>query len=456
MNHANEHPRIPGPKASALLERDAAFVSPSYTRGYPFVMARGRGAEVWDIDGNRFIDFTTGIAVTSTGHAHPAVVEAIKAQAEKFLHMSGTDFYYEVQVDLAEKLSQIAPFGGAGALAFFGNSGAEAIEASIKLARYKTGRARFIAFLSSFHGRTLGALGLTSSKYVQRKGFFPVLDGVTHVPYANPFRPILSMEGFSDYGERVVDYIENTIFKTIAPAEEVAGIVVEPIQGEGGYVVPTPGFFPALRALCDRHGILLIVDEVQTGVGRTGKWWGVEHFGVQPDIVAIAKGIASGMPLGVMLARKEVMNWGPGAHASTFGGNPVSCAAALATLRVIEEEKLLDNATAMGAVIMERLGALKDRYPFIGDVRGRGLMIGVDFVTDRESRKPDTQTRDALVDFAFDEGLLLLGAGASAIRVIPPLNVNRATIDEAMELFERALTRVVREYHPHLEHEYGA
>ena len=453
MSHPDHNDKqgraMPGPRAAELLARDTAFISPSYTRDYPLVIARGRGSEVWDVDGNRFIDFTTGIAVNATGHSHPEVVRAIKEQADQFLHMSGTDFYYEAQIALAEKLCALAPFSEP-AQVFFGNSGAEAIEACLKLARYATGRPQFIGFLSSFHGRTMGALGVTGSKYVQRMGFFPVMDGVTHVPYANPFRPLLNMEGFTDYGERVVDYIENTIFKTIVPANEVAGVVVEPIQGEGGYVVPTPGFFPALRAMCDRHGILLIVDEVQAGVGRTGKWWGIQHFGVEPDIVAIAKGIASGMPLGVMMARKRLMTWKPGAHASTFGGNPVSCAAALATLRVIEEEGMMDNATRMGERIMDRLCALQARYPFIGDVRGKGLMIGADFVIDPASRKPDAETRDAVVHAAFAEGLLVLGAGPSAIRFIPALNVPGAIVDEAMDILERVIARVAQERFPNL------
>ncbi len=315
---------LPGPKAQALIERDARVISPSYTRGYPLVMERGDGCRVWDVDGNEFLDFTTGIAVTATGHAHPAVVKAIQEQAAKFLHMSGTDFYYPAQIEMAERLASVAPFSG-DAMVFFGNSGAEAIEAAAKLARYYTGRPRFIAFLRGFHGRTMGALSFTASKYVQRQEFFPLVPGVTHVPYPDAYRPILNPDGFDDYGERVVDYIENVLFQTAVPAKEVAGILVEPIQGEGGYVVPPDGFFPALRRLCDKYGILLIADEVQTGMGRTGKWWAIEHWGVEPDIVCSAKGIASGMPLGAIIARREIMSaWAPGAHASTFGGNPVS------------------------------------------------------------------------------------------------------------------------------------
>jgi 4-aminobutyrate aminotransferase len=436
--------RVPGPKAQALIARDAEVMSPSYTRDYPFVMAHGRGAEAWDVDGNRFVDFTSGIAVTATGHSHPEVVRAIQEQAEKFLHMSGTDFYYEPQIELAEKLASIAPFSEP-ARVFFSNSGTEAIEAALKLARYTTGRPRILAFIGSFHGRTMGSLGATGSKYVQRKGFYLMGDGVTHVPYADSFRPILNMDGFSDYGERVVDYIEHTLFRTIVPPHEVAGILVEAIQGEGGYVVPTPGFFPALRELCNRYGILLIADEVQAGIGRTGKWWGIQHFGVEPDIVATAKGIASGMPLGAMIARKRLMTWAPGAHASTFGGNPLSCAAANATLRVIENG-LLDNAHEMGEYLKSHLiSQVMPRHPHIGDVRGIGLMVGVDFVTDHQTRGYNRALRDLIVQRAFDEGLLLLGCGVSAIRLIPSLDVTRALCDEALELFDRAITRAESE-----------
>lgn len=445
----------PGDKARQVLERDSEVMSPSYTRGYPFVMGRGKGAEVWDVDGKRFLDFTTGIAVTATGHAHPAVVKAIQEQAEKFIHMSGTDFYYEIQVELAEKLSAIAPFGGEPAMVFFTNSGTEAIEAALKLARYHTGRPQYVAFMGAFHGRTMGALSMTGSKSVQRRGFFPTVPGVTHVPYADAFRPVLNADGFSDYGERVVDYLENTVMRQIVPAQEVAAVLVESIQGEGGYVVPTPGFFPALRDLCNRHGILLIVDEVQAGMGRTGKWWGIEHFGVEPDIVVSAKGLASGMPLGAMIARRPLMTWTPGAHASTFGGNPVCCAAALATIKLLEEG-LIENAAEMGTLLMGKLRELQIRYPFIGDVRGRGLMIGLDFVADPQTRKPDRDCRDAVVDTAFHEGLLLLGAGLSTIRVIPPLNVTEEAITEAVAILDKVLLKVAHQYHPHVVREYGA
>jgi len=431
---------MPGPNAKALIDRDAQVISPSYTRGYPLVMERGEGALVWDVDGNRFIDFTTGIAVTATGHAHPKVVQAIQDQAARFIHMSGTDFYYEPQIELAERLASIAPFDDE-AMVFFGNSGAEAIEAAAKLARYYTGRGRFIAFLHAFHGRTMGALSFTASKYVQREDFFPLVPGVTHVPYPDPYRPVLNAAGFDDYGERVVDYIEQEIFSTIVPPKEVAGILVEPIQGEGGYVVPPDGFLPALRRLCDEHGILLMVDEVQSGMGRTGKWWAAEHWDVQPDIVCTAKGIASGMPLGAIIARKGIMQtWSPGAHASTFGGNPVSCAAANATFDLLKDG-LIDNAARMGAYMIDKLRDIQSRHPSMGDVRGKGLMVGVDFVKDRASRAHHPDLRNAVVDFAFDDNLLLLGCGVSTMRIIPPLNVAQDTIDAALLVFERAVAQ---------------
>ncbi len=437
---------LPGPRAQALIARDAAVISPSYTRGYPLVMERGQGALVWDVDGNQFLDFTTGIAVTATGHTHPAVVQAIKDQAEKFIHMSGTDFYYAPQIEMAERLASVAPFGDDEAMVFFCNSGAEAIEAAAKLARYYTERGRFIAFLRGFHGRTMGALSFTASKYIQREDFFPLVPGITHVPYPNPYRPLLNDAGFADYGERIVDYIENEIFQTIVPAKEVAGILVEPIQGEGGYVVPPDGFLPALRRLCDKYDILLIVDEVQSGMGRTGKWWAVDHWGVQPDIVCSAKGIASGMPLGAMIARKKIMRtWAPGAHASTFGGNPVSCAAGIATFDLLKNG-LIENAAKMGEYMMDKLRAIQDRHPSIGQVRGKGLMIGVEFVKDRETRAYAQELRNAVVDYAFTESLLILGCGTSTIRLIPPLNVDQATIDEALLLLERAIARAEEDY----------
>lgn len=428
-----------GPLGAAFIERDHKVVSPSYTRDYPFVMSRGFGSEVWDVDERRFIDFTSGIAVNATGHCHPEVVQAIKDQADKFIHMAGTDFYYQVQIELAEKLEEIAPFKEQ-ARVFFANSGAEAIEGAAKLARIHTGRSQFIAFLKGFHGRTMGALSFTGSKAIQRQGYFPTMPGVTHIPYPDAFRPMLNMDGFSDYGERIIDYLENTIFKTIVPPSDVAGILVETMQGEGGYIVPTPGFFPALRKLCDKYGILLISDEVQTGVGRTGKWWGIEHFGVEPDIVCSAKGIASGMPLGVIIARDHIMrNWQPGSHGNTFGGNPISCAAALATLRLVEGG-MMANAAKMGDYIMTALEEMKPRHPSMAEIRGKGLFIGVELTKGAAHKHAyATELRNDFLHRCFDAGLLLLGCGTTAVRIIPALNVEQGITDEALHIIDRAL-----------------
>lgn len=433
-----------GPRAEDYIKRDNEVLSPSYTRDYPFVMSHGRGAEVWDVDGNRYIDLTTGIAVTSTGHAHPHVVQAIKDQAEKFIHMAGTDFYYDVQTRLAEKLASLAPFEE-DARVFFANSGTEAVEGALKLARYHTGRGQFIGFLGGFHGRTMGSLAVTGSKPVQRKGYFPTMPGVTHVPYPNVYRPLLNMDGYTDYGVRVVDYIEHTLFKTIIDPEEVAGILVEPLQGEGGYLVPPPGFFPALRDLCNRYGIVMIVDEVQAGMGRTGKWWGIQHFGVEPDIITSAKGIASGMPLGAIIARKSIMDsWVPGSHGNTFGGNPVSCAAALATIELLEghngERGFVENAAEVGQYMMDALEEIMPRHPSIGDIRGRGMFIGLELVKDRDSREPAKKLRDDVVHHAFNHGLLLLGCGTNTLRFMPPLNFDQQMADEALQKFDRALS----------------
>jgi 4-aminobutyrate aminotransferase len=428
-----------GSNAAELIQRDNKVISPSYTRDYPFVMAYGHGSEVWDVDGERYIDFTSGIAVNATGHAHPEVVQAIKDQADKFIHMAGTDFYYRVQIELGEKLAEIAPFEEP-ARVFFCNSGTEAVEAAIKLARVATGRQQYIGFLRGFHGRTMGSLSFTASKRVQREGYFPTMPGVIHVPYPDPFRPILNMDGYTDYGDRIIDYLENLIFTTLVSPEEVAAVLVEPMQGEGGYVVPTPHFFPRLRQLCDKYGILLVVDEVQTGIGRTGKWWGIQHFGVEPDIVCSAKGIASGMPLGAIIARDSLMSqWVPGAHGNTFGGNPISCAAALATLRLIEGG-MMHNAAEMGEYIMTALEEMMPRHPSMAQVRGKGLFIGVELSKGaKQSHAYAKELRDDFLHRAFDEKLLLLGCGPSAVRVIPALNVEKPLVDEALSIFDRAL-----------------
>lgn len=436
---------LPGPKARKWIERDRAVISPSYPRGYPFVMDHGRGVEVWDVDGNRFLDFSAGIAVVSTGHSHPKVVKAIQEQAEKFIHIS-SDFYHQKWIELAEKINSIAPFEE-DAVSFMTNSGTESIEAAIKLARYTTKRTEFIGFLGGFHGRTMGAVTFTASKASYHRGFFPLMNGVVHVPYPDPYRPILAGRTCEDYGETVVRYIEEEILGRILPADAVAGILVEPIQGEGGYIVPTPGFFPALRRLCDRYGILLIADEVQSGVGRTGKWWAIEHFGVEPDIFCIAKGIASGMPLGLMVARKSLVTWPKGSHGNTYGGNPLSCAAALATLDLIENE-LMENARRAGAYAMEKLKAMQQNHPSIGDVRGIGLMIGIEFVYDRQSKQHADELRDRVVDLAFENGLLTLGAGRNVLRISPPLTISFAELDEGLEILDRAISQAEEELLP--------
>ena len=428
---------LPGPKAQAIIERDARVVSPSYTRDYPLVIARGEGAFVEDVDGNVFLDCTAGIAVTSTGHSHPDVVAAIVEQAGRFLHMSGTDFYYEPQVRLGEELSAIAPMPGPHKT-FFGNSGTEAIEASIKLARHHTKRQNLIAFLGSFHGRSMGSLSLTSSKPTQRKGFFPLVPGVFHVPYANCYRCPVSATPETCAAECLRFLEEQTLFHLVSP-DEVAAIVVEPIQGEGGYIIPPKVFHERLRELTSRHGMLLVVDEVQSGMGRTGKWFAIEHAGVEPDMVATAKGIASGLPLGVVIARSALMSWPPGAHASTFGGNPVACAAALATIKLIRE-RLMQNAADVGAHLLAAVKGLMDKHAIIGDVRGRGLMIGIELVRDRQTKERATTERDRVVRECFNRGLLVLGAGQNAVRLSPPLVLTKEQADTAVRILDEALS----------------
>jgi 4-aminobutyrate aminotransferase len=430
---------LPGPKAKALIERDGKVVSTSYTRDYPFVMARGEGAVVEDVDGNLFLDCAAGIAVTSTGHSHPKVVAAIVDQSQKFLHMSGTDFYYEPQVRLAEIMNEVAPFDGQ-KRSFFANSGTEANEAAIKLARYTTKRYGVIAFLGSFHGRTLGSLSLTSSRAIQRKGFGPPLSGAYHTPYANCYRCPVGKRPETCQAE-CLDYLEDQILVHLVSPDEVAAVVVEPIQGEGGYVVPARQFHQRLRDLTTKHGMLLICDEVQSGMGRTGKMFGIEHFGVQPDMITAAKGIASGLPLGVTTARAEVMSWPPGAHASTFGGNPVSCAAALATIDLLRTS-LMQNAADVGAYMMDLAKGLQERHQIVGDVRGKGLMIGIELVRDRVTKERATTERNKVVNACFERGMLILGAGQNALRLSPPLVLTRAQAKTAVEILDQALAAV--------------
>jgi len=426
--------RLPGPKAQALIARDRQVTTPSYPRDYPFAIAKGRGVEVWDVDGNRFLDFMSGIGVASTGHAHPQVVQAIKDAADDFLHIS-SDYWHERMTRLAERLNALNPVGEP-AQVLLCQSGTESVEGALKLARYVTNRPRFIAFLGGFHGRSMGSLAFTSSKYTQQAGFFPTMPGVTHVPYPNPYRPLLAG---ADQGKAVIDFIEKVLFQNNLPPSEVAAVIVEPIQGEGGYIVPPDGFLAGLRALCDRHGMLLIFDEVQSGIGRTGKMFASQHWGVTPDIMALAKGLGSGLPIGAVVARRRYMEkWKPGAHGNTFGGNPLCCAAALTTLDLVEREYAANSAN-VGEYFIGRLREPKQRYPAIGDVRGKGLMIGVELVTDPATKAPARALCDALLTRAYHQGLLLLACGQSTVRFIPPLMVGRAHVDEAIGMFEAAL-----------------
>jgi 4-aminobutyrate aminotransferase len=431
---------LPGPRAQALIERDRNVLSPSYTRCYPLVASTGEGAIIEDVDGNRFLDFGAGIAVVSTGHCHPEVVAAIQGQASRLIHMSGTDFYYENMVELAEKLAAIAP-GGISRRVYFGNSGTEAIEAAMKLARYHTGRDKFIAFSGGFHGRTLGALSLTASKVVQRKGFGPLVPGVYHAQFPDPYRRPSGVTA-EDHAVASVRHIEDELFRTLVSSDEVAAIVVEPIQGEGGYIIPHKAFFEELSLLAAKHGILLVFDEVQSGMGRTGKMWAAEHFGIVPDIFTAAKGIASGLPLSAMVARSGIMQWPAGAHASTFGGNPVAVAAALKTIELLERE-LISNTASMGSHILDRLRDWPRRFPNVGDVRGLGLMIGIEFVRDQQTKERAPEIRDRVESLAFERGLLVLGAGRNSIRLCPPLIINRDQADCAVDTLEECLKRAV-------------
>ena len=434
--------QLPGPNARKVIEGDARYISPSYTRSYPLVAKRGRGVVIEDVDGNEFLDFSSGIAVTATGHCHPEVVAAIRKQAGELIHMSGTDFYYENMITLAERLAKIAPMAGP-VRVYYGNSGTEAVEAAMKLARYHTKRQGIVAFYGAFHGRTMGALSLTASKVQQRRRFFPVVPGVTHAPYPYLYR---RPEGMSEaqYVQDCLSFIEDRVFKTILPPEECAAIFIEPIQGEGGYVPAPKEFMRELRRICDQHGILFVVDEVQTGAGRTGKWWAIEHAGVEPDMITIAKGIASGMPLGITMTRAEIMDWAPGSHASTFGGNPISIEAALATMNVLEREGI-HNADVMGQHILERSTGWVAKHPLVGDVRGRGLMIGVEIVTDKQTRGKAHEQRDRIVELAFERGVLFLGSGENSIRIAPPLIVTKEQVDVAIDVLEECIGIVEKE-----------
>jgi len=423
---------IPGPKSRQIIEQDDAVTSLSYTRDFPLAADQARGMAIRDMDGNVFLDFAAGIAVCATGHCHPDVVQAIQTQSEKLLHICTADFYSEPVARLAEKLCTIVP-GISPKRVFFCNSGAEANEAAIKLARHATGRSRIIAFLGGFHGRTMGAMSLTASKTRQREGFGPLMPGVIHVPYPNPFRPPFDVSA-DKLTDTVLLYIEDMVFKRISPPEEIAAIFVEPIQGEGGYISPPDDFLPRLKSLAQSYGILLVVDEVQSGMGRTGRMFAVEHVDVEPDIITLSKGIASGMVLGAMIARSEIMTWKPGAHANTLGGNPVSCAASLATIQLLEEG-LVQNAGEMGDYLLAKLKGMQSSHPVIGDVRGKGLMLGAEIIHP-DSGKPDSQLRGEIVQRCFKKGLLILGCGESAIRFCPPLIVQKREVDAALEILD--------------------
>jgi 4-aminobutyrate aminotransferase len=427
---------LPGPKAKQVVERDAKFMSPSFTRDYPLVAKSGRGAMVEDVDGNVFLDFAAGIAVCSTGHCHPKVVAAIQKQAAELIHMSGTDFYYESLPLLAERLAKTVP-GVEDKKVFFTNSGTEAIEGAVKLARYTTKRDKMIAFYGCFHGRTMGSLSLTASKATQRRGFGSLLGGVEHIPYPYAYRCALG-HGPETCGEEILETLENQIFKRLFDPTEVAGIIIEPIQGEGGYV-PAPKFFlQELQRICRQHGIMLITDEVQSGMGRTGKWWAFEHAGIEPDIITSAKGIASGMPLGAIIARSSVMDWKPGSHGTTFGGNPVCLAASLATMDLIEGG-LMENARKMGKYIFERTADWTNKFKIVGDVRGKGLMVGIEFVRDQRTKERAADLRNAIVDCAFHKGLLVLGAGENSLRLSPPLLIDEEQADFAVRTLEECI-----------------
>jgi 4-aminobutyrate aminotransferase len=425
---------LPGPRARAIIEKSKAAVSTSYTRDYPLVAEQGEGCWIRDPDGNEFLDLTSGIAVCSTGHCHPSVVAAIQAQAGRLLHMSGTDFYYPPQANLADRMTRLGAVRGEQHRVYFGNSGAEANEAALKLARWYTKRSNFIAFFGSFHGRTLGSLSATSSKNIQRKGFGPLVPGFTHTVYPDPLRHGAQATA------RALEHLELITSKLVHP-EEIAGILVEPIQGEGGYVIPPDSFLAELRAFCDKHGILLIFDEVQSGMGRTGKLFAWQHSGVAPDIITLAKGIASGLPLGAMIASSEIMKWPPGAHASTFGGNPLSCAAAWATLDLLEGG-LVDNAARVGALFQAALAERVGGHPRVGEVRGRGLMVATELVRSREGLLRDPELRDALVTRCFEKGLLLLGCGPNSVRFCPALVLSEEEAAVAADIFALALAEL--------------
>lgn len=443
----NSYPKIvvtpPGPKARELLKRDERFISPSYVRFYPLVVESGEGCIVRDVDGNEYIDFNSGLVCLNVGHNHLKVISAIKNQCDRFLHYSNTDFYYSEVVDLAEKLTSITP-GNFSKKVYFGNSGTEAIEAAIKLAKWHTRKPLFIGFIGAFHGRTIGSLSFTASKLPQRRYFFPLMPGVTHVPYPYCYRCPFKLS-YPECHYWCVDFIDELVLQKYVPPEEVAAIMFEPIQGEGGYVVPPPEYFQRLKKLADKYGILLIDDEVQSGIGRTGKWFAIEHWDIEPDILCSAKALASGLPLGATVAKEKVMDWVGGSHASTFGGNPLSCVAANAVIDIIKEERLLENATKQGTYILKRLDELKERSEIVGDVRGKGLMIGMEIVENKETKKPSPKQASEIMMRSWKRGVAVITCGVSTIRVAPPLNITRELVDAAMAIIEDTVKEVEKE-----------
>ena len=443
----SSYPKIvvtpPGPKARELVKKDESLISPSYGRFYPLVVESGKGCIIKDVDGNEFIDFNSGLVCMNVGHSHPKVVAAVKNQCDRFLHYSNTDFYYREVVDLADRLAHITP-GSPDKKIFFGNSGAEAIEAAIKLAKWHSRRQLFIAFIGAFHGRTVGALSFTASKPTQRRSFFPLMPGVTHVPYGYCYRCPYKLT-FPECHYWCVDFIDEYVLQKYIPPEDTAAILVEPIQGEGGYVVPPPEYFQRLKKIADKYGLLFIDDEVQSGMGRSGKWFAIEHWGVEPDIICTSKALASGLPLGACIAKSKVMDWVPGSHASTFGGNPLSCVAASAVIDVIKEEKLLENATKQGAYIMKRLNELKEKSEIVGDVRGKGLMIGMEIVESKESKKPAPQKVNEIMLRSWKRGINVISCGASTIRIAPPLVITKELVDSALDIIEDTTRQVEKE-----------
>ena len=443
----SSYPKIvvtpPGPKARELVKKDESLISPSYGRFYPLVVESGQGCIVKDVDGNEFIDFNSGLVCMNVGHNHPKVVAAVKNQCDRFLHYSNTDFYYREVVDLADRLAHITP-GSPEKKIFFGNSGAEAVEAAIKLAKWHSRRQLFIAFISAFHGRTVGALSFTASKPTQRRSFFPLMPGVTHVPYGYCYRCPYKLT-FPECHYWCVDFIDEYVLQKYIPPEDTAAILAEPIQGEGGYVVPPPEYFQRLKKIADKYGLLFIDDEVQSGMGRSGKWFAIEHWGVEPDIICTSKALASGLPLGACIAKSKVMDWVPGSHASTFGGNPLSCVAASAVIDVIKEEKLLENANKQGTYIMKRLNELKEKSEIIGDVRGKGLMIGMEIVESKESKKPAPQKVNEIMMRSWKRGINVISCGASTIRIAPPLVITKELVDSALDIIEDTTRQVEKE-----------